>query len=94
MVSEIETTWASKILFFILCATIVLTALAYGTVHQPTIAVFYIVAVVVVLLWAADAFSSGVLRFSKAFCSFRLSPSFYMAFFKLSRLGVSRKRAA
>ncbi len=66
MVSEIETTWASKILFFILCATVVLTALAYGTVHQPTIAVFYIVVVVVVLLWAADAFASGVLRFNKS----------------------------
>ena len=66
MIKEIETTWASKILFFLLCATVVLTALAYGTVHQPTIAIFYIVAVIVVLLWAADAFFSGAVRFNRS----------------------------
>ena len=66
MIKEIETTWASKVLFFLLCATLVLTTLAYGTVHQPTVALFYLVAVVVVVLWAIDAFSSGVLRFNKS----------------------------
>ena len=65
MVNEIETSWLSKVLFFLLCATIIFTALAYGTVHQPTIALFYIVGVVIVLLWAADAFLSGVFRFNK-----------------------------
>jgi len=66
MINEIETTWANKILFFLLCATIVYTALAYGTVHQPTISVFYLLTVSVVFLWAIDAFSSGVLRFNKS----------------------------
>ena len=63
--TEPETTWASKVLFFLLCATLVLTTLAYGTVHQPTIALFYLTGVFVVVLWAFDAFKTGVLRFNK-----------------------------
>ena len=66
MTKESEITWASKFLFFLLCAVVVVTALAYGTVHQPTIAIFYILAVVTVLLWATDAFLSGALRFNKS----------------------------
>ncbi len=66
MVNEIETTWASKVLFFLLCATIIFTALAYGTVHQPTIALFYFIGVIIALLWAADGFFSGVFRFNKS----------------------------
>lgn len=65
MTKDIEPTWASKITFFLLYATMVLTALAYGTVHQPTIAAFYIVAAIIVLLWTADALTGGVLRFNK-----------------------------
>lgn len=63
---ESETTWASKVLFFLLCVTVVFTALAYGTVHQPTIAVFYILAVVTILLWATDAFLSGAVRYNQS----------------------------
>jgi len=66
MTMEIEPNWANKTLFFLLCLTIVFTALAYGTVHQPTIAVFYILAVVTILLWAADAFLSGTVRIHKS----------------------------
>jgi O-antigen ligase len=66
MTKEIQTTWASKILFFLLCFTIIFTAVAYGTVHQPIIAIFYLIAVIVGLLWAFDAFSSGVLRYNKS----------------------------
>lgn len=60
-----EKTLASKIIFFLLCAAIVITALAYGTVHQPTISLFYLTGVIIAVLWAIDAFRSGVLRFSK-----------------------------
>jgi O-antigen ligase len=35
-------------------------------VHQPTLAVFYLLAVIVGGLWAADAFFGGVLRFPKS----------------------------
>lgn len=40
--------------------------MAYGTVHQPTISIFYLLGVIVVILWAIDAFRTGVLRFSKS----------------------------
>lgn len=76
MTKETETTWADKILFFLLCATLVLTTLAYGTVHQPTIAGFYLIAVIIVILWAVDAFSSGTLRFSNSFLQIPLLLAF------------------
>ncbi len=66
MTKETQKTRASKILFFLLCATVVFTTIAYGTVHQPIIAIFYLIAVIVVFLWAFDAFTSGVLRFNKS----------------------------
>lgn len=66
MTKETETTRASKFLFFLLCATLIFTTVAYGAVHQPIIAIFYLIAFVIVLLWAFDAFSTGVLRFNKS----------------------------
>lgn len=76
MINEIETTWASKILFFLLCATIIFTTLAYGAVHHPIIAIFYIIAAIVVLLWAFDAFTGGVLRFNKSLLQIPLLAAF------------------
>lgn len=64
--TERETTLASKIIFFLLCAVLVLTTLGYGTVHQPTISLFYLTGVFIVILWAVDAFRTGVLRFNKS----------------------------
>jgi O-antigen ligase len=66
MTTEINTTLASRILFFLLCATLVLSALAYGTVHQPIISLFYLIGVIVMILWAIDSFKTGVLRFNKS----------------------------
>lgn len=87
MIKEIETTWASKILFFLLCATIVFTALAYGTVHQPTLAVFYLLAVIVGGLWAADAFFGGVLRFPKSRLLLPLVAAFLYALVQIIPFG-------
>jgi O-antigen ligase len=61
-----KTTWANKTIFFMLCATIVWTALAYGTVHQPLIALFYLVCSSILIFWAVDAFMGRTLRFSKS----------------------------
>lgn len=59
-------TFAGKLAFFLLSATIVWTTLAYGTVHQPIIALFYIVMVLVALLWAADSLISGSVRLDRS----------------------------
>lgn len=59
-------TWANKLTFFILCAIIVFTTVAYGTVHQPIIALFYVLVVLAVFFWAVDCFLSGRIRYSKS----------------------------
>ena len=87
MTDKLETTRASKIIFFLLCVTIIASTLAYGTVHQPVIAVFYIAAVVVVLLWAFDAFSSGVLRFNKSLVQIPLLAAFLYSIFQVIPFG-------
>jgi O-antigen ligase len=87
MIKELETTWASKIVFFLLCATIVFTTLAYGTVHQPTIAIFYIIAAIVTILWAFDAFTSGVLRFNKSLLQIPLAAAFLYSLIQVVPFG-------
>lgn len=66
MTKEIVTTWTSKFVFFLLCATVIFTTIAYGAVHQPILAIFYLTSVIIVLLWAFDAFKTGVLRFNQS----------------------------
>jgi O-antigen ligase len=57
-------TWANKIAFFLICAIVVLTTLAYGAVHHPVIAAFYVAVALLPILWTVDGFSSGRLRIS------------------------------
>jgi O-antigen ligase len=57
-------TWASKLGFLLLAVIIVFTTIAYGTVHQPILLVFYIMVALMAVLWAADAFFSRAVRFS------------------------------
>ncbi len=66
MSENLKTTFANKAVFFLLCITIVWTTLAYGTVHQPFIALFYLVITLVIIFWAIDAFASRALRFNKS----------------------------
>src|SRR6476620_8905701 len=65
MVKDVEKTLTSKIIFLLLCAGIVFTALAYGTVHQPTIAIFYLLTAAIIVLWAVDSLKTGLFRFNK-----------------------------
>src|SRR5688572_20096242 len=57
-------TWANKVGFFLISVIIVFTTMAYGTVHQPILSLFYILVAIPVVLWAIDAYSSGAIRFS------------------------------
>ena len=59
-------TWANKLAFFLISAVVVFTTLAYGTVHQPIIAFFYILVAAIVILWSVDGFLSGNLQYSKS----------------------------
>ncbi len=71
---------ANKLTFFLLCAIIVFTTVAYGTVHQPIIAFFYLVLATIPVLWAIDGFQSGNVRFSKSLIQI---PLFGVAIFGL-----------
>lgn len=59
-------TWANKFAFFLISTIVVFTTVAYGAVHQPIIALFYLLVTTVFILWAVDAYLSGVTRFSKS----------------------------
>ena len=51
---------------FSYCTVVILTTLAYGTVHHPILSLFYLTLSVILLLWAAEGLTSGRLRFSRS----------------------------
>ncbi len=58
-------TFANKIIFFLICACMIVSTLLYGTVHQPTISLFYIFVSLMLILWAYDSFADGELKMSR-----------------------------
>lgn len=57
-------TWANKLAFILIATIVILTTVAYGAVHQPILAAFYILVAGTVILWAIDGFLTGAVRFS------------------------------
>lgn len=82
-------TWANKASFFLICAIVIFTTLAYGTVHQPVIAVFYVLVATLAVLWAADAYISGTVRFSRSFLQLPLLAAALYAFIQVIPFGTS-----
>lgn len=66
MKTENPTSRISTISFVLLCGTIIFTTLAYGAVHQPIIALFYLVVTTLAILWLANSFLTGTLRISRS----------------------------
>ncbi|OLE50695.1 MAG: hypothetical protein AUG51_26450 [Acidobacteria bacterium 13_1_20CM_3_53_8] len=62
---KLARTVASRFIFLTICVAIVMTTLAFGTVHYWALAIFEISAAAIVLLWAMDVWRSRVLRFSR-----------------------------
>ena len=58
-------TIASRFLFLHICVSLVLSALAYGTVHYWSLAVFAAGGVLAIFLWIADGWRLATLRISK-----------------------------
>lgn len=58
--------WANKLAFFLISMIVIFTAIAYGAVHQPIIALFYFLVSVVFILWAIDSYLTGITRFSSS----------------------------
>lgn len=80
-------TRANKLTFFLLCATLIFTTLAYGTVHQPMIAVFYVVVAIALILSAVDAFQSGALKYSRSLLQVPLFALFLYAVIQIIPFG-------
>ena len=63
-VRRVAHTLASRFAFLNICVAIVLTALAFGTVHSWAMALFTLGALVTVILWLLDGLRLGELRIS------------------------------
>lgn len=59
-------TFWNKLAFVLMSVIVIFTTLAYGTVHQPIIALFYLMVVLAMIAWAVDSFRSGKIRFSRS----------------------------
>ncbi|MBC8031419.1 MAG: O-antigen ligase family protein [Pyrinomonadaceae bacterium] len=62
---RIKHTLPSRFAFLILCGAIILSALAFGTVHYWAQAVFFLGAVAILTLWLIDSWILGSFRFSR-----------------------------
>jgi len=59
-------TWPNRIAFFLMMLVIVVTTVAYGAVHQPILALFYVCVAVMAVLWAIGSFRAGLVRLSSS----------------------------
>ena len=64
-VYRIRHTLASRFAFLVICVAIVLSALAYGTVHYWALGLFNLGGLTILVLWVADAWRLGNLRVSR-----------------------------
>ena len=87
-------TLANKLAFFLICATVIFTTLVYGTVHQPVIAVFYILIAAIMILWSIDGFTSGKLRYSESLLQIPLLAAAIYGFIQIIPFGDLTESAA
>lgn len=64
-VYRIRHTLPSRFAFLVICVAIVLSALAYGTVHYWALGIFNLGALTILLCWVLDAWTLGNLRISR-----------------------------
>src|SRR5262245_7652692 len=64
-VYRIRHTLASRFVFLTLCVAIVVSALAYGTVHYWSLGLFNLGALTILILWVIDAWQLRTLRVSR-----------------------------
>ncbi|MDQ5846703.1 MAG: O-antigen ligase family protein [Acidobacteriota bacterium] len=62
---RIKHTLASRFAFLTICVAIILSALAYGTVHYWALAIFFLGAVTILILWVIDSWNLGTVRISR-----------------------------
>jgi hypothetical protein len=62
---RIRHTLASRFAFLVICVAIVLSALAYGTVHYWALGLFNLGGLTILLLWVIDSWNLGTVRISR-----------------------------
>jgi O-antigen ligase len=79
-----EPTLASRLVIFVLLTAVVLSALAFGTVHPWAIGLFAAGACVVAVLWAFDAYASRTLRVSRSLLQLSVAGLFVVGLVQLT----------
>jgi O-antigen ligase len=80
---RIRHTLASRVTFLIICLAIILSALAYGTVHYWALAVFFLGGVTILILWLIDGWNLGSFRISRNVLQLPLLGMFLLGMFQL-----------
>lgn len=62
---RIRHTLASRFAFLVICLAIVISTMAYGTVHYWSLGLFNLGGLTILVLWVLDAWSLGTLRVSR-----------------------------
>src|SRR5258705_4390428 len=80
---RIRHTLASRFAFLMVCLAIILSALAYGTVHYWALAVFFLGGVTILILWLIDGWNLGTFRVSRNVLQLPLLGMFLLGLFQL-----------
>jgi O-antigen ligase len=80
---RIRHTLASRFAFLIVCLAIILSALAYGTVHYWALALFFLGGVSILVLWLVDSWHLGQFRVSRNVLQLPLLGMFLLGVFQL-----------
>src|SRR5688572_13328595 len=82
-VYRIRHTLASRFAFLVICVAIVLSALAYGTVHYWALGLFNLGGLTILVLWVLDAWRLGNLRVSRNLLQLPLLGALVLGLFQL-----------
>src|SRR5918911_989769 len=93
-VYRIRHTLPSRFAFLVICLAIVLSALAYGTVHYWALALFNLGALTVLVLWVLDSWQLGNLRISRNRLQMPLLGALVVGFVQLLPLSSTLSRDA
>jgi O-antigen ligase len=74
---------ASRFAFLVICVAIVLSALAYGTVHYWALGLFNLGGLTILILWVLDAWRLGNLRISRNLLQLPLLGALALGLFQL-----------
>jgi len=79
----LKPTFLSGVIVFWICLTVIVSTLAFGTVHNWSLALFYCSAMIVGLLWVADSWKTGAVRYNTSLLQLPLIGVILLGLFQL-----------